>query len=88
MTTITVWQRNDSTRRLEIEWKDALDAFAQSFYAGPKSLPMSIEERVHLFMESNYRTFVAPDSRDANGQPSLSAEDYKRFMQEAARRLN
>jgi hypothetical protein len=49
---------------------------------------MTVEERVHLFMESQYGTFVPPDSRDANDDPSMSAEDYARFMQEAAHRLD
>ena len=47
---------------------------------------MSVEERVHLFMD-RFGTFVAPDARHAKGDPSLSAEDYARFMDEAAERV-
>ena len=86
--TIRVWQENDTARERLIDWDEALDAFADSFYAQPKSLPMSIEERVHLFMEYRYGTFVAPDSRDADGHPSMAREDYERFLREAASRLS
>lgn len=84
---IRVWHENDSAQEHLVEWGEALDAFANSFYAQPKRFPMSIEERVHLFIESRYGTFVAPDSVDAGGRPSMSREDYERFMREAAERL-
>ena len=87
MSVITIWVNNDSSREREVDSDEALEAFAGSFYAQPKSLPMSIEERVHLFMESRYGTFVAPDSLDAHDHPSMSDEDYRRFMAEAAKRL-
>ncbi len=86
-TAITVWRSNDADHPLSVDSDEALDAFAVSFYARPKSTPMSIEERVHLFMESRYGIFVAPDSRDAGGHPSLSEEEYRRFMLEAERRV-
>ena len=86
--TIRVWQENDTARERLIDWDEALDAFADSFYAQPKSFPMSIEERVHLVMEYRYGTFVAPDSRDADGHPSMAREDYERFLREAASRLS
>ena len=85
--TLTVWPNNNGDRELAVDWDEALDAFAESFYAQPKSTPMTIEERVHLFIEARFGTFVAPDSVDANGHPSMPPEDYQRFMREAALRL-
>lgn len=86
-TVITVWPRNDADRPLAVDSGKAIEAFAESFYAEPKSTPMSIEERVHLFMESRYGIFIAPDSVDAQGQPSMSADEYRRFMSKAEDRL-
>lgn len=84
---ITVWPNNDADHPMAVQWEAALDAFGESFYAKPKSLPMSVQERVHLFMESRYGTFVSPDSADSHGNPSLLPEDYERFMREAEARL-
>lgn len=84
---ITVWPRNNADQPRSIDWDEALETFADSFYAQPKTTAMSIEERVHLFIESRYGIFVAPDSVDAQGNPSMSEDDYRQFMAEAAARL-
>lgn len=75
---ILVWQSNDADRPLVLDGETALDEFAASFYARPKRTPMTVEERVHLLIESRYGTFVAPDSRDAASTPPMGGQTTTR----------
>lgn len=84
---ITVWPNNNADHPMSVDWNDALEAFGHSFYPKPKATPTSIEERVHSFIEGRYGIFVAPDSVDARGYPSMSADAYRRFMRAAEQKL-
>lgn len=85
---IRVWLDNNSGLETAVTWSAALDAFSVSKWSS-RSLKTfrSVEERLNVLMNHRYGSFIAPDSSSAQGNPSMSAEDYRDFIAAAESRM-